>query len=216
MKDLEDNHRALLLLEEISTGDQLTQRDLSDRAGMAVGLVNTYIKGLVAKGYVKMSAIPRKRYKYYLTPKGFIEKSRLTYELLQNYTRIFREARKDYSSLFHDLNASGIRRVYFAGVDEVAEIAYLSLQEVGMELAGVVDDQKAGERFFNTTVLPFAGLGSMPEGARAVITTYHRKDHIYSMLASSGVDDSRIDSIYPLEARAKINNTVGMAKGPVR
>ena len=64
MKDLEDNHRALILLEEISTGDQLTQRDLSGRAGMAVGLVNTYIKGLVAKGYVKMSAIPRKRYKY--------------------------------------------------------------------------------------------------------------------------------------------------------
>jgi len=203
MKDLEDNHRALILLEEISTGDQLTQRDLSGRAGMAVGLVNTYIKGLVAKGYVKMSAIPRKRYKYYLTPKGFIEKSRLTYELLQNYTRIFREARKDYSSLFHDLSASGIRRVYFAGVDEVAEIAYLSLQEAGMELAGVVDDQKAGERFFDTTVLPFSELGAMPPGVRAVITTYHRKDHVYNMLAGSGVDDGSIDSIYPLDARAK-------------
>ena len=39
---------------------------------------------------------------------------------------------------------SGATKVVFAGVDEVAEIAYLSLQEFDMELAGAFDDTKKG------------------------------------------------------------------------
>lgn len=198
MNDIEESHRSLRLLEEISTGDELTQRDLSDRAGMALGLVNTYLKNLVAKGHVKISAIPPKRFKYYLTPKGFVEKSRLTYHLLQNYTRIFREARRDFSALFQDLHAAGVRRVYFAGVDEVAEIAYLSLQEVDIEFLGAVDSGRRGEAFFKTTILGFDELEGMTPGARVVITTYNRRDAVFRRLADAGVDMALVHSIYPL------------------
>ena len=76
MKDILDSHRSLRLLEEISKGDPLTQRDLSDRLDMALGLVNAYLKTLVKKGCIKIAGIPPKRFKYYITPKGFIEKSR--------------------------------------------------------------------------------------------------------------------------------------------
>jgi nucleoside-diphosphate-sugar epimerase len=36
----------------------------------------------------------------------------------------------------------GVKKVVFAGADEVAEIAYLTLQETDIELAGVVDNEK--------------------------------------------------------------------------
>jgi DNA-binding MarR family transcriptional regulator len=201
MKDFEDDHRALRFLDEISKDGLITQRDLSDRVGVALGLVNSYMKNLAAKGYVKVSAIPRKRYRYYLTPKGFVEKSRLTYAMLHNYTRVFKEARRDYAGLFQKLYASGVRRVLFAGVDEVAEIAYLSLHEVGLEFVGAVDYERPGTDFFRFTVKSFEELKEMPDAGHVVITTYHRKDAVYNRLVEAGVADGHVHSIYPIAAR---------------
>ncbi len=95
-----DQFRSLQILDELAQNDSLTQRDLSGRLGIALGLVNSYIKNLVAKGFITVKAIPPKRYTYYLTPKGFTEKTRLAYDLLQDYTRIYREAKNNLRSLF--------------------------------------------------------------------------------------------------------------------
>jgi len=195
MKKILDDHRSLMLLDEISGGDELTQRDLSARLDMAVGLVNVYLKNLVTKGYIKVSGIPPKRFKYYLTPKGFKEKTRLTYDLLQNYTKIFREARRDYSKLFHELQRVGVRRVYFAGMDELAEIAYLSLKEAELEFVGVVDDGQAGGEFLKTEMLGFEGLD--PEDSdHFVITSYISKDIMDERLEACGIPADRVHSIY--------------------
>jgi len=108
---------------------------LSSHLGIALGLVNSYVKNLIKKGYITVKAIPSKRYAYYLTPTGFAEKTRLTYHLLQDYTRIYREAKNNYRELFHKLELSGVRKIVFAGVDEVAEFAYITLQDTGLEIA---------------------------------------------------------------------------------
>ncbi|MDP2753608.1 MAG: winged helix-turn-helix transcriptional regulator [Nitrospirota bacterium] len=97
----QDTYKSLLLLDEISKGHPLSQRDLSKRLNIALGLVNSYIKNLVSKGYITIRAIPTKRYAYFLTPKGFAEKTRLTYHHLQNFTNLYREARRDFQKLFN-------------------------------------------------------------------------------------------------------------------
>lgn len=186
----QDSYKSLLLLDEISKGEPLSQRDLSKKLNIALGLVNSYIKNLILKGYITIKAIPSKRYVYYLTPKGFSEKSRLTYHLLQDYTRIYREARRDFKQLFSKLHDSGVKSVIFAGTDEVAEIAYLSLQEVDIKLVSVVDDKKAGERFFEHTVLPLNNLdGSIEE---AIIVTGFHEEEIYQRLIDIGISKKRI------------------------
>ena len=107
----QDSYKSLQLLDEISRGDcPLSQRDLSKKLNIALGLVNSYLKNLVSKGYITIKNIPAKRYTYYLTPKGFSEKTRLTYQLLQDYTNIYREARRDFHTLFHALASDGTRR----------------------------------------------------------------------------------------------------------
>src|SRR5574340_629821 len=106
-----DDYRSLLLLDEISKGTELTQRDLSRKLNVALGLVNSYVKNLVSKGYITVSTIPRKRYKYYLTPSGFAEKTRLTYQHLQNFTNLYRVARRDFSLLFNKIQNSDIKTV---------------------------------------------------------------------------------------------------------
>jgi DNA-binding MarR family transcriptional regulator len=188
-------YRSLQILDELSNNDALTQRDLSQRLGIALGLVNSYIKNLVAKGYLTVRNIPSKRYAYYLTPKGFAEKSRLAYDLLQDYTRIYREAKNNYRQLFFELERSGMKRVVFAGADEVAEFAYITLQETKLELTGVVDTERAGEMFFGRKINPLSGLQNM-EHDSIVVTSYLRREAMHQALLDHGIDEKYIRTIF--------------------
>src|SRR4030066_1064587 len=92
MNKLETNRHndiTLRILDEISKESSVTQRTLSSKLDVALGLVNAYIKRLTKKGYIKITTIPKNRAKYILTPKGFTEKVRLTYEYMQ-YSKIGR------------------------------------------------------------------------------------------------------------------------------
>jgi DNA-binding MarR family transcriptional regulator len=192
-----DQYRALQILDELSNNDSLTQRDLSGRMGIALGLVNSYIKNLAKKGYITVTAIPPKRYAYFLTPKGFAEKTRLTYDLLHDYTRIYREARENLKRLFHGLSAEGVKKMVFAGSDEIAEIAYLTLQETPIELVGVVDGENAGNLFFGKEIKPLGGISRIKYDC-IVITAYLKRQNIYHELLDSGAAASDIKAIFPL------------------
>jgi len=191
----QDSYKSLQLLDEISKGEPLSQRDLSKKLNLALGLVNSYLKNLVSKGYVTIKTIPAKRYAYYLTPKGFSEKTRLTYQLLQDYTNIYKEARRDFRKLFHELSVDGTKEVVFAGVDEVADIAYLSLQEFDIELAGVFDDMKEGSTFFRKNVMPFQELKAT-DFDNVILSTYLRREEVYQKLLENMVSEEKILAIY--------------------
>ncbi len=182
-----EHFRSLQILDELSNNDSLTQRDLSSRLGIALGLVNSYIKNLIAKGYITVKNIPPKRYAYYLTPKGFAEKTRLTYDLLHDYTRIYREARGSLKKLLHDLETSGARKIVLAGADEVAEIAYLSLQETRLELVAVLDDANAGKSFFNQTVARLETIKGLQYDI-VLISSYLKRNELHKQLIRLGVD----------------------------
>jgi predicted transcriptional regulator len=186
-----ESYRSFLLLSEIAGEEPLSQRELSRRLGIALGLVNSYLKNLVAKGYVRIKAFPRNRYGYLLTPQGIAEKSRLAYRHLSYFTNLYRITRHDYLELFGALHASGIRKVSFCGVDETAEIAYLSLREKGMELESVMDDEHAGADFFGIEVATLAeGLGR--GGRHVIITSLKRGDALADVLLQLGCDRGRI------------------------
>jgi predicted transcriptional regulator len=189
-----DTYRSFLLMEEIAREEPVTQRELSRRLDIALGLVNSYLKNLVAKGYVRIKAFPKNRYAYILTPQGISEKSRLAYQHLSYFTNLYRFARQDYAALFHDLAAAGVRRVSFCGVDEVAEIAYLSLHVTGIELVAVMDDGRNGEDFFDTMVKSVEdGLQTVAD--RIVITSFKRGDALREQLLQFGVDPRKISAV---------------------
>lgn len=180
--------RALQLLEELSRDESVSQRDLSKRLGIAVGLVNSYVKNMIAKGYVRVSSFPKNRYKYLLTPRGVAEKTRLTYHHLHYFTNLYTTARKDFRDLFDILEREGVRKVVFCGVDEVAEIAYLSLQETAIGLAGIVDTENHGAKFFQYLVDDIEKVDTFcPE--KVVITSLKRGDNLIEKLKALGVDE---------------------------
>lgn len=186
-----DSSRSLQLLSEISGEEPLSQRELSRRLGIAVGLVNSYLKNLVSKGFVRIKNFPSNRYAYLLTPQGLAEKSRLAYQHLSYFTSLYTVARQDYLDLFRRLEESGVREVVFCGVDEVAEVAYLSLKETGIELVAVMDDGRQGDLFFG---LPIVALAEGVREVRAtlVISSLKRRDELTQALHGLGVAGGRI------------------------
>lgn len=186
-----DSSRSLQLLSEISGEEPLSQRELSRRLGIAVGLVNSYLKNLVSKGYVRVKNFPSNRYAYLLTPQGIAEKSRLAYQHLSYFTSLYTVARQDYLDLFRRLEDAGVREVAFCGVDEVAEVAYLSLRETGLKLVAVMDDGRSGETFFGVPVV-LIDDGVKELGAPVVISSLKRRDELSQVLKDLGVAACRV------------------------
>lgn len=186
-----DSYRSFLLITEISKDEPVSQRELASRLGISLGLVNSYLKNLVAKGYVRVTSFPRNRYAYLITPQGIAEKSRLAYQHLSYFTSLYTVARHDYLQLFRTLAGRGVTRLDFCGVDEVAEIAYLSLKETGLELGAVMDDEQAGGEFFGHAIVPLAA-GNARDSRLVVVTSQKRADLLRRTLLALGVDGRSI------------------------
>jgi len=140
------------MLEEIENNYGPSQRDLARKLNISLGLVNSFIKRLATKGYVKITTIPRNRVRYILTPKGFAEKSRLTYEFIQYSFHFYKKAVMELHELVDEFRRRDVKKVLFFGANDIAEIASISLRGSDVELIGVVDDEMAGEEFLGFRV----------------------------------------------------------------
>lgn len=191
----QEAYRTFQLMNELESGEAVSQRELATRLGIAVGLVNSYLKNFVAKGYVRVKAFPRNRYAYLLTPKGFSEKGRLAFQHLNYFTSLYTITRQEYLALFRRLKAAGAREVIFCGVDEVAEIAYLSLQESGLKLAAVVDEETGRHDLFGHRILSLNAETNFNSSHPVVVTSLKRRDQLGTELARLGVDGNTIFSV---------------------
>ncbi|MDA8412969.1 MAG: winged helix-turn-helix transcriptional regulator [Desulfobacteraceae bacterium] len=195
-----DDLKAFQLLSEVADEQPVSQRELAKRLGIALGLVNSYLKNFVAKGFIRIKNYPQNRYAYLLTPNGMAEKARLAYQHVNYFTSLYTVTRQDYLVLFRNLAERGIEQVTFCGVDEVAEIAWLSLQEAGMVLADVMDDNNPGREFMGRQVMDLSS-NNLSGHRFVVITSLKRADQLKSRLLELGVSNSRIlfpDSSGPL------------------
>jgi DNA-binding MarR family transcriptional regulator len=148
-----DPQIVLGILEAIDRGDKVTQRAVANELGVALGLVNAYLKRCMKKGWVKMRSAPTRRYAYYLTPQGFTEKSKLTANYLAYSFSFFRTARADCEKVLAEAVARRMKRVALVGASELSEIIMLCAADLPLEIVGIVDARKAGLRHAGFTVV---------------------------------------------------------------
>jgi DNA-binding MarR family transcriptional regulator len=170
--DSEDsiNARIVLgLLESVERDGAQSQRKLASDLGIALGLVNAYLKRCVKKGLLKIGQAPARRYAYYLTPHGFAEKSRLTVEYLSSSFSFFRQAREDCSLVLEGARARGWNRIALMGMSDLAEIATICALEPGVSIAAVIDPKTNSDRFVGTPIV--ASIDAVPGGFDALVVT---------------------------------------------
>ena len=171
-----------------------SQRELSRRLNISVGLVNTFLKRLAGKGYFKVKTLPRNRLKYFLTPEGLARKSRLTAEYLRYSINFYRDIKELLLSKFDEMEGRRMKRVLFFGAGEVAELAYLYLQLTRLELVGLIDDQKKGKFFFGYVIKGAESVSDM-QWDMILLTRLDNTEEIIGKLAQAGIGPQRIATI---------------------
>ena len=171
------------LLDAVHANSAISQRSLAGELGIALGLTNAYLRRCVRRGWVKVRGAPANRYLYYLTPKGFAEKSRLTARYLSSSFGFYRRARSECDALYAHSVQHGWRRVALYGMGELAEIALLCAMAHPIEIVGVVDERSEGARMPHVTVARvLAQLGAVDA---VLLTEFRAPQASYEALAAT-------------------------------
>jgi Mn-dependent DtxR family transcriptional regulator len=184
--------RNLQLLEEISRDSSVSQRNLSERLGVALGVTNACLKKMANKGYIKIKGINHKRISYFLTPEGFSEKARLTYHFLEYTVHYYIDLKNNLAEKLDLISKHGVKRAVFYGAGDVMEVAFVILHEANIELLGIIDDDKAkqGAKKFNFTIGDSETIRDLKPDA-IIITSMRYKDKILKRIS----DDAELAKI---------------------
>ena len=185
--------RNLHALEAIADDDHITQRALASRLGIALGLANIYLKRLVLKGYVKCVRLQSNRLRYLLTTKGIAEKTRLTYEFMQSSFDLYARVRVHLRSMLEPYALKNRKRVAVYGTGEAAELAYLSIAELRLELVAVFDG--AGKGTFLGQQVRHIETHQEVAFDLLLVATLERSEAIVKHLAEIGIERERIATL---------------------
>ena len=132
--DIADTDRDLILLDKLEQNPDATQATLASQLGVAVGTVNWHIKRLVAKGYLKVRRVERRKLRYIITPEGLALRARLTLDFIQNSFRLYRLVRERSIDALQEVEQAGYSRIFIEGDGDVAEICRLTCVEKGITI----------------------------------------------------------------------------------
>lgn len=108
----------LEILTSVEVENTITQRELAKRTGLSLGAVNILIKRLIHKGLIKIEQINTRTIKYMLTPKGLMEKARLTYKyIIISYNSILNIERKIEQIIYNKKDTT--RLILYGEKDEL-------------------------------------------------------------------------------------------------
>ncbi len=186
-----DERYTLEILSRIEQNGRVTQPEIAGHLGISLGLTNAFIKRIARKGYIKLTTIPRDRAKYLLTPQGIAEKSRLTIKYFQYSINFYKKAKETISRAYTHLQQEGVKNIVFYGAGEVAEIAYILLQQNQMKLSGVVDEGQAGKTFMKHKVETLEDL-SRWDFDKIVVTSLQSIEDIGRKLKDAGIPEDKI------------------------
>lgn len=123
------NEREFELINIIGAKLGANQRDLSKQLSLSLGTTNLLIRRLVAKGYIRITQLNKKKTQYILTPKGFTEK----YQKSINYTlktiRSIGLIRRQLDAVISRLYTAGEREFFILGESDLTELVEMCLSQ---------------------------------------------------------------------------------------
>jgi DNA-binding Lrp family transcriptional regulator len=134
--------RELELLQELEKNPIISQRELSHKFGIALGVTNACLKRMVRRGWIRITGFNHHKIGYYLTPKGFSEKAKLTLHLISWTVQHYSTLKDIIGKRLMEMENEGIERIVFYGVSDEMEIALITLQGTNLKLVGIVEDDE--------------------------------------------------------------------------
>jgi DNA-binding MarR family transcriptional regulator len=186
--------KTLKLFEAIEENNSQSQRELSRKLEISLGLVNSLLKRIVKKGFYKIISVDKNKLKYILTPKGVAEKTVLTYRFITHSLKYYEDMRDKLQMIFSKLEQRNVQRVVFLGVSGFAEIAFVAIKGSKLNLVGVADENQCNRKFFGMQVVNMSFFENDIYDA-VVITAIERSDSLKKLLIRQGIEKNKIVAI---------------------
>jgi len=107
--------REYKFLEILSAEKEISQRKLAK-------MTNLILKNLIKKGYVKIKGLNRKKVRYLLTPRGFSEKARKSYNYTVKTIREFSRYVENLRNFILNEYEKGTKEFYIKGDGEILNL----------------------------------------------------------------------------------------------
>ena len=196
-----DQSRIILdILESVDRDGIRPQRSRASEVGIALGLVNAYLKVCIHKGYLRARKISPRSYQYMLPPTGFAEKSRLALSRLSTALEFLNAARGEYAALFAQAQERGWRTVVIVGASQLAEICTICALEHDIRVMAIIDPALPQPRMLGVPVHDsFAALTESFDGAVIADLTDPGKvrDDVIALLGADRVMTPRFLNVAP-------------------
>jgi len=114
---VEISEKEFAVIREISNNHLPDQRTIASKTGLSLGLTNLIIKKLIKTGYIKVKQLNKKKIQYILTPKGFAEKAKKSYNYVLKTAKKFLSINQKLRDLILQEYQNG-KREFFLIVDE--------------------------------------------------------------------------------------------------
>ena len=133
--------RLLTLFNTVDSRPEINQRQLARELDVSLGLANTYFQRVLKKGWVRAKKVKPRRWLYFLTPQGALEKSRLSLSYLNRTLDSFRELKRKGDDHLHFLSKKGVRGIHLCGEDDLTEILSFCFSGLEIELLSVIQEK---------------------------------------------------------------------------
>tara|TARA_B100000029_G_C17596544_1_gene964362 strand:+ start:587 stop:1213 length:627 start_codon:yes stop_codon:yes gene_type:complete len=184
------SYKELRLLEEIEQDPELSQRQLSRRMGVALGVGNLLLKNLAKKGYIKVTHLSWKRWIYVITPKGMTRKVNLTLSYIESFLGHYRRVKKILKENFNSLTLNKESKVAIVGTGELAELAYLALLDIGVDEIDMFGNENDKHIFLGMNVVSIQDI-EVNDYSKIVVTS-DDIDVINASLKERSADSNQI------------------------
>ena len=130
-------------LLEIKDNPSVTQRSLSHRLNISLGLTNAILQNLIHRGWVKAQKLTGRKILYLITPKGMVQATNFIYDRVRETQHYYQYAKDLLTTHFTNLYDKGARKAVIYGTGQLAEITYLSLLDSPLKLHSILTDDPA-------------------------------------------------------------------------
>jgi DNA-binding MarR family transcriptional regulator len=191
----------LRLLEQVEADESVSQDRFARRVGIAKGLANAYFNRCLRKGWIRLRQVPKQRFFYYLTPKGFSEKARLTAEFLTSSYQFYRHVREEMGSLMAEAARQGHRRLAVLGGEELAEIIAIVSDEFPIEIVGFVAPDSPRKKIAGRPVV--ASWSGLQHADGAILATFENARAVYDVFCA---EQAGVPIFVPRQLRSLVWN----------
>ena len=133
--------RTLTLFNTVESRPEINQRQLARELDVSLGLANTYFQRVLKKGWVRVKQVKPRRWLYFLTPQGALEKSRLSLSYLHRTLDSFRELKRKGDEHLRILSKKGVSGIHLCGEDDLTEVLSFCFSGIEVELLSVISEK---------------------------------------------------------------------------